>query len=133
MDRGYLLLECIIVLAVLMGLYTLFSSQYLSRLTFQTSSQLVLTTLKSAQLYSMATAQDVLLYTHQQDIEIVGEHSYRRVIRFDPRVDLHINRLQGLGMKPSLNSKYSGTLSMSSNDIKKSISFPVGLAILKLK
>ena len=130
---GYLLLESIIVLAVLMGLYAMFSSQYLSRLTFQTSSQVVLSTLKSAQLYSMATAQDVLLYTHQQDIEIVGQHSYRRVIRFDPTVDLHINRAHGLGMKPSLNSKYSGTLSMRSNDIKKSISFPVGLAILKLK
>ena len=96
-------------------------------------SKTTLMQLKAAQYYALATDADVVVTQYNEGISIDTNETILNAISFINTVSANINRSKGLGFKPNLNSKYAGTLTLHCVGQLKTISFPVGLAVLSIK
>ena len=64
------------------------------------------------QLYAVATDSDVIFTQQNNTVLIDSEQSNLEKVSFLSSIKVHINRVSGLGLKPNLNTKYAGTLTL---------------------
>ena len=134
MDKGLCLLDVLIALMVIVLIQIILRpTQLITRINCNTAALATLAQFKNAQLYAVATDSDVIFTQQNNTVLIDSEQSNLEKVSFLSSIKVHINRVSGLGLKPNLNTKYAGTLTLNCKDQVKKISFPVGLAVLKIK